>query len=110
MLLTQNVYLIGAKAGVTEHAALGQQIGKIPRRQGCLQGLHQRDAHGADAGAHGLHFFNYSSPPGFGAQVVSQVLNDPELNALWQEEVEAMRTPTSAMRAALGKVALPRRG
>ncbi|MCP6002919.1 aminotransferase class I/II-fold pyridoxal phosphate-dependent enzyme, partial [Klebsiella pneumoniae] len=25
---------------------------------------------------------NYSSPPGFGAQVVSQVLNDPELNAL----------------------------
>ena len=30
MLLTQNVYLIGAKAGVTEHAALGQQIGKIP--------------------------------------------------------------------------------
>ncbi|CDL54872.1 Biosynthetic Aromatic amino acid aminotransferase alpha [Klebsiella pneumoniae] len=24
---------------------------------------------------------NYSSPPGFGAQVVSQVLNDPELNA-----------------------------
>jgi len=44
---------------------------------------------------------NYSSPPGFGAQVVSQVLNDPELNALWQEEVEAMRTRISAMRVAL---------
>jgi aromatic-amino-acid transaminase len=43
---------------------------------------------------------NYSSPPGFGAQVVSQVLNDPELNALWQEEVEAMRTRISAMRRA----------
>ena len=46
---------------------------------------------------------NYSSPPGFGAQVVSQVLNDPELNALWQEEVEAMRTRISAMRVALVK-------
>ena len=38
---------------------------------------------------------NYSSPPGFSAQVVSQVLNDPELNALWQEEVEAMRTASA---------------
>lgn len=46
---------------------------------------------------------NYSSPPGFGAQVVSQVLNDPELNALWQGEVEAMRTRISAMRVALVK-------
>ena len=44
---------------------------------------------------------NYSSPPGFGAQVVSQVLNAPALNALWQEEVEAMRTRISAMRVAL---------
>ncbi|MDP0875239.1 aminotransferase class I/II-fold pyridoxal phosphate-dependent enzyme, partial [Klebsiella pneumoniae] len=26
---------------------------------------------------------NYSSPPGFGAQGVSQVLNAPALNALW---------------------------
>ena len=46
---------------------------------------------------------NYSSPPGFGAQVVSQVLNAPALNALWQEEVEAMRTRISAMRVALVK-------
>ncbi|STT48992.1 aromatic amino acid aminotransferase [Klebsiella pneumoniae] len=45
---------------------------------------------------------NYSSPPGFGAQVVSQVLNDPELNALWQEEVEAMRVAlVKALQAAL---------
>ncbi len=49
--------------------------------------------------------------PGFGAQVVSQVLNDPELNALWQEEVEAMRTRISAMRVALvkGPAGSPRR-
>ncbi len=38
MLLTQNVYLIGAKAGVTEHAALGQQIGKIPPPAGLPAG------------------------------------------------------------------------
>ena len=44
---------------------------------------------------------NYSSPPNFGAQVVSTVLNDPELNALWRAEVDAMRTRISAMRQAL---------
>ncbi len=53
---------------------------------------------------------NYSSPPNFGAQVVSLVLNDPELNALWRTEVEAMRTRISEMRQALVnvlKAALP---
>ena len=44
---------------------------------------------------------NYSSPPNFGAQVVSTVLNDPELNALWRAEVDAMRTRISEMRQAL---------
>ncbi|AKL15035.1 TPA: aspartate/tyrosine/aromatic aminotransferase [Kluyvera intermedia] len=44
---------------------------------------------------------NYSSPPNFGAQVVSMVLNDPELNALWRAEVDAMRTRISEMRQAL---------
>lgn len=53
---------------------------------------------------------NYSSPPNFGAQVVSRVLNDPELNALWRAEVEAMRSRISEMRHALIaalKTALP---
>lgn len=53
---------------------------------------------------------NYSSPPNFGAQVVSMVLNDPELNALWRAEVDAMRTRISEMRQALVnvlKAALP---
>ena len=35
---------------------------------------------------------NYSSPPSFGAQLVSQVLNDEALLKSWLEEVEAMRT------------------
>ncbi|PTA89704.1 aromatic amino acid aminotransferase [Kosakonia sp. H7A] len=53
---------------------------------------------------------NYSSPPNFGAQVVSLVLNDPQLNVLWRAEMEAMRTRISEMRHALVaalKTALP---
>ncbi len=38
VLFTQDVHLPGAKAGITEHAALGQQIGKITLRLGGLQG------------------------------------------------------------------------
>ena len=55
---------------------------------------------------------NYSSPPNFGAQVVSQVLNDAALNTLWQQEVSAMRTRILQMRQSLVnalKVALPAR-
>ncbi|WP_338558913.1 amino acid aminotransferase [Erwinia sp. E_sp_B04_7] len=44
---------------------------------------------------------NYSSPPNFGAQVVSCVLNDAELKADWLAEVEAMRLRILAMRQAL---------
>ncbi|PWC16930.1 aromatic amino acid transaminase [Brenneria corticis] len=55
---------------------------------------------------------NYSSPPNFGAQVVSRVLNDPALNAGWQAEVEEMRTRILTMRQTLVaalKEALPQR-
>jgi aromatic-amino-acid transaminase len=44
---------------------------------------------------------NYSSPPNFGAQVVSCVLNDTELKASWLAEVEEMRVRISSMRQAL---------
>jgi aromatic-amino-acid transaminase len=44
---------------------------------------------------------NYSSPPNFGAQVVSCVLNDAELKASWLAEVEEMRVRISSMRQAL---------
>lgn len=44
---------------------------------------------------------NYSSPPNFGAQVVSAVLNDPALKATWIAEVEVMRVRIQAMRQAL---------
>ena len=44
---------------------------------------------------------NYSSPPQFGAQLVSTVLSDTALKASWLAEVEAMRTRILAMRQAL---------
>ncbi|CAH0155919.1 amino acid aminotransferase [Erwinia aphidicola] len=44
---------------------------------------------------------NYSSPPNFGAQVVSCVLNNPELKASWLAEVEAMRLRIIEMRQVL---------
>ena len=44
---------------------------------------------------------NYSSPPTFGAMLVSGVLNDPQLNASWRAEVDTMRTRIQAMRERL---------
>lgn len=47
---------------------------------------------------------NYSSPPNFGAQVVSCVLNDEALLNNWLAEVEAMRLRIIDMRQALVEV------
>ncbi|MFZ3390533.1 aromatic amino acid transaminase [Buttiauxella gaviniae] len=47
---------------------------------------------------------NYSSPPNFGAQVISAVLNDEQLKANWLEEVETMRRRILDMRQALVSV------
>ena len=44
---------------------------------------------------------NYSSPPMYGALVVSTVLGDPALKAEWQAEVGEMRTRIKAMRQRL---------
>ncbi|WP_058912432.1 amino acid aminotransferase [Entomohabitans teleogrylli] len=55
---------------------------------------------------------NYSSPPNFGAQVVSTVLNDDTLRASWLAEVETMRLRIIDMRQALVdvlKTAMPGR-
>lgn len=41
---------------------------------------------------------NYSNPPSYGAAIVSKVLGEPELNALWHTEVDAMRARISRMR------------
>ncbi|WP_347252987.1 amino acid aminotransferase [Leminorella grimontii] len=41
---------------------------------------------------------NYSSPPINGAQIVATVLSDPELKAVWVDEVAQMRTRILAMR------------
>ncbi|ELO0984033.1 aromatic amino acid transaminase [Enterobacter asburiae] len=46
----------------------------------------------------------YSSPPNFGAQVVSTVLGDEQLKASWLAEVEAMRKRILSMRQELVNV------
>ncbi len=44
---------------------------------------------------------NYSNPPTHGGQVVATVLATPELRALWEEELAAMRVRIKEMRQAL---------
>jgi aromatic-amino-acid transaminase len=44
---------------------------------------------------------NYSNPPTHGASVVSTVLNSPELRAMWEAELGAMRVRIKEMRTAL---------
>ncbi len=44
---------------------------------------------------------NYSNPPTFGAQVVANVLTTPELRAMWEAELAAMRVRIKDMRTAL---------
>jgi len=44
---------------------------------------------------------NYSNPPSFGGQVVATVLTTPELRALWEQELGAMRERIKAVRARL---------
>jgi aromatic-amino-acid transaminase len=44
---------------------------------------------------------NYSNPPTHGAQVVSTVLNTPELRTLWEKELGDMRLRIKQMRLAL---------
>ncbi|MCY1392696.1 Aspartate aminotransferase [compost metagenome] len=41
---------------------------------------------------------NYSNPPTHGASVVSAVLNNPELRAMWEEELGEMRDRIRTMR------------
>ena len=44
---------------------------------------------------------NYSNPPMHGGQLVARVLTDPELRAMWEAEVVAMRDRIQLMRKKL---------
>lgn len=44
---------------------------------------------------------NYSNPPTHGATVVSAVLNNPELRAMWEAELAEMRTRIQEMRLSM---------
>jgi aspartate aminotransferase len=41
---------------------------------------------------------NYSNPPRHGEAIVATILSDPELHALWRQEVDAMRSRIASMR------------
>ena len=41
---------------------------------------------------------NYSNPPAHGGLIVTTIMNDPELRALWEEEVTGMRNRINGMR------------
>ena len=44
---------------------------------------------------------NYSNPPTHGGQVVAMVLNSPELRAIWEKELAAMRLRIKQMRSTM---------
>ncbi|KAL2913174.1 Aspartate aminotransferase, cytoplasmic [Polyrhizophydium stewartii] len=44
---------------------------------------------------------NYSNPPAFGARIVSLVLNNPQLNAEWEQQLKTMADRIISMRKAL---------
>ncbi len=44
---------------------------------------------------------NYSSPPAYGSRIVADILQNPALNTLWQQELTAMRERIKAMRSQL---------
>ena len=44
---------------------------------------------------------NYSNPPTHGSQIVATVLGNPELKALWENELDGMRSRIQAMRKQL---------
>jgi aromatic-amino-acid transaminase len=44
---------------------------------------------------------NYSNPPTHGGQIAATILNTPELRALWEKELAAMRVRIKQMRTAL---------
>ena len=46
---------------------------------------------------------NYSNPPTHGAKVVASVLNNPELYAMWEDELAEMRERIRGMRQALAE-------
>ena len=43
----------------------------------------------------------WSTPPAHGAAVVATILGDPQLHALWAEEVESMRLRIASLRSGL---------
>lgn len=81
-------------------SSFSKNFGLYKERVGALT-LVAADAAAADAAFSNVKVSiraNYSNPPAHGGAVVAIILGDPELRALWEGEVAAMRQRIQAMR------------
>ena len=84
-------------------ASCSKNFGIYRERTGLLMAV-ARDAAQAKSAQGTLAFLNrqnYSFPPDHGARVVTTILNDPELRADWEAELEETRNGMLALRAQL---------
>jgi len=84
-------------------ASCSKNFGIYRERTGLLMAISQK---GDEAGLNQktlayLNRQNYSFPPDHGARVVTTILNDPELRADWQKELEETRLGMLALRQQL---------
>lgn len=84
-------------------ASCSKNFGIYRERTGLLMAISQKgDAEGLNQKTLAyLNRQNYSFPPDHGARVVTTILNDPELRADWQKELEETRLGMLALRQQL---------
>ena len=84
-------------------ASCSKNFGIYRERTGLLMAISQQgDAEGLNQKTLAyLNRQNYSFPPDHGARVVTTILNDPELRADWQKELEETRLGMLALRQQL---------
>ncbi len=84
-------------------ASCSKNFGLYRERTGLLA-VQTRDAAGAKIAQGTLAFLNrqnFSFPPDHGARVVTMILNDPDLRADWEAELEEVRLSMLGLRKAL---------
>lgn len=84
-------------------ASCSKNFGVYRDRTGILMALcaNSADAALAQNNLATLNRLNYSFPPDHGARLVGLILNDPQLRASWQTELEQVRTNMLALRTQL---------
>lgn len=83
--------------------SLSKSFSLYNRRVGTLSVVGASREGAENAFSHVMHLIraNYSNPPIDGAAIVAEILNDPQLFATWQRELEQMRQRMASCRNAL---------